>query len=289
MNLVVDRSPSQSYGEQNEGKQTMTKGSANEQKLVRRDEDVVLLERRDEILIISLNRPDQRNAVNQMLAAGLSAALDQLDGDPTLRVGIITGVGKGFCAGMDLKAFVNGESPFAGDRGWGGICKRPSEKPLIAAIEGFAVAGGLEIALACDLIVAAREAQLGIPEVKRGLVAAAGGLFRLPKRIPYNLAMQLALTGEPIRAERAYQLGLVNEICETGAALEGAVNLARRICVNLPAAVGVSKAIIVRTLDQTEAEAWETQTDLARTVLRSADALEGASAFADKRSAKWNE
>ena len=118
MNLVVDRSPSQSYGEQNEGKQTMTKGSANEQKLVRRDEDVVLLERRDEILIISLNRPDQRNAVNQMLAAGLSAALDQLDGDPTLRVGIITGVGKGFCAGMDLKAFVNGESPFAGDRGW---------------------------------------------------------------------------------------------------------------------------------------------------------------------------
>ncbi len=151
------------------------------------------------------------------MAQGIAAALDELDGDVELSVGVLTGAGKGFCAGMDLKAFVAGERPWAGDRGFAGITQRASEKPLIAAIEGFAVAGGLEVALACDLIVAARGARLGIPEVKRSLVAAGGALLRLPRVLPRTVAMELALTGDPIDAERGYDLGLVNRLCRSRA------------------------------------------------------------------------
>ena len=168
----------------------------------------LLTERRDGVLLITLNRPDARNAVNLSLAEGIAAALDELDGDESLSVGVLTGAGKGFCAGMDLKAFVSGERPWVGDRGFAGIVRRASVKPLIAAVEGFAVAGGLEIALACDLIVAARGAKLGIPEVKRSLVAAGGALLRLPRSLPHNVAMELALTGDPISAERAADFGL---------------------------------------------------------------------------------
>src|SRR5262249_36513880 len=156
----------------------------------------------------TINRPDQRNAVNAAVANGIASALDTLDGDPDLSLGVLTGAGKGFSAGMDLKAFVSGERSYVADRGFAGITQRATEKPLIAAIEGFALAGGLEIALSCDLLVAARGARLGVPEVKRSLVAAAGALLRLPRVLPRNVAMELVLTGEPIDAERGYELGL---------------------------------------------------------------------------------
>jgi len=195
-------------------------------------EPAVLTERRDGVLVITLNRPDARNAVNAALAEGVGAALDELDADDELRVGVLTGAVKGFSSGMDLKAFVAGESPYVEGRGFAGITRRSSRKPLIAAIEGFAVAGGFEVALSCDLIVASKGARLGIPEVKRSLVAAAGALFRLPRRIPYHLAMELALTGDPIDAERGHQLGLVNGLSEPGGALDAALELAGDIVKN---------------------------------------------------------
>src|SRR5947208_179211 len=201
------------------------------------DEPAVLTERRDGVLLIKLNRPDLRNAVNAALAEGVAAALDELDADDALSVGVLTGAGKGFSSGMDLKAFVAGESPYAGDRGFAGITQRAAEKPLIAAIEGFAVAGGFEVALSCDLIVAARGARLGVPEVKRGLVAAGGALLRLPQRIPYHLAMELALTGDPVDAERAHELGLVNRLTEPGGAVDAALELADAIVKNGPLAL----------------------------------------------------
>ena len=183
----------------------------------------VLTEQRDGVLLVTLNRPGQRNAVNRAVAEGIAAALERLDGSAELRVGVLTGAGKGFCAGMDLKAFVAGERPVVEGRGFAGIVQRPAAKPLIAAVEGFAVAGGFEIALACDLIVAARGARFGIPEVTRGLVAAGGALLRLPQRIPYHLAMELALTGDTITAERAAELGVVNRLTDAGGALDGAL------------------------------------------------------------------
>ena len=188
----------------------------------------LLTERRDRVLLITLNRPDARNAVNLAMAEAMAAALDELDGDDGLSVGVIAGEGKGFSSGMDLKAFATGERPWAADRGFAGIVQKPAAKPLVAAIEGFAVAGGLEIALACDLIVAAKGAKLGIPEVKRGLVAAAGALRQLPRRLPAAVAMELALTGETITAERSAELGLINRLAEPGKALEVALELAGR-------------------------------------------------------------
>jgi enoyl-CoA hydratase/carnithine racemase len=247
----------------------------------------VLTERRDGVLLITLNRPEQRNAVDAALARGIAAALDELDGAPELRVGVLTGAGKGFCAGMDLKAFVAGERPHVGDRGFAGITQRASEKPLIAAIEGFAVAGGLEVALACDLIVAARGARLGIPEVKRGLVAAAGALLRLPRRIPYHLAMELALTGEPIDAERAAAVGLVNRLVEPGEALAEALALAAALAANGPLALAASKRILVESAGWPLEEQWARQGEIAGPVLLSEDAREGAIAFAEKRAPVW--
>src|SRR5919197_5730475 len=184
------------------------------------DQSAILTERRDGVLLITINRPEARNAVNLAVAEGIAAALDELDADDALQIGVLTGAGGGFCAGMDLKAFVAGERPWVGDRGFAGIVQRASRKPLIAAIEGFAVAGGFEIALSCDLIVAARDARIGIPEAKRGLVAAAGALIRLPQRLPYGIAMELALTGDTITAERAADLGVVNRVAEVGGALD---------------------------------------------------------------------
>jgi enoyl-CoA hydratase len=250
-------------------------------------DEAVLTERRGDVLVITLNRPDARNAVNGALAEGIAAALDELDGDDALRVGVLTGAGKGFSSGMDLKAFVAGERPYVEDRGFAGITQRSSRKPLIAAIEGFAVAGGFEIALSCDLIVAARGARLGIPEVKRSLVAAAGALFRLPRRIPYHLAMELALTGDPIDAERGHQLGLVNRLAEPGEALDAALELAAAIVKNGPLALIASKEIVRNAPDWTEAEAWEKQGAIAGPVMVSQDAREGAIAFAEKRDPVW--
>jgi enoyl-CoA hydratase len=250
-------------------------------------EDAVLIERRDRVLVMTLNRPDQRNAVNAALAAGLAAALDTLDADDALSIGVITGAGKGFCAGMDLKAFVAGESPHVPGRGFAGIAERSAAKPLIAAVEGFAVAGGLEVALACDLIVAARGARLGIPEVKRGLVAAAGGLLRLPRMLPRNIAMELALTGDPMAAERAAELGLVNRLADPGEVLTTAVELAAAIAQNGPLALAASKRILTEAVDWPEGEFFTRQAEISGPVLASEDAREGATAFAEKRPAEW--
>src|SRR4051812_31966619 len=208
--------------------------------------EAVLTEAGDGVLLITLNRPDARNAVNAALAAGLAAALDRLDGEDGLQVGILTGAGRGFSAGMDLKAFVAGESPHVEGRGFAGIAQRPPRKPLIAGIEGFAVAGGLEIALACDLIVAARDARLGIPEAKRSLVAAAGALLRLPRRIPYHVAMEMALTGDHISAERAHAVGLVNRVAEPGEAVAVAHPPPPAGAANRPPPLGASQRIPVQ-------------------------------------------
>jgi enoyl-CoA hydratase len=250
-------------------------------------DEPVLTERRDGVLLITLNRPEARNAVNLALAEGVAAALDALDADDGVAVGVITGAGAGFSAGMDLKAFVTGERPWVGDRGFAGIVQRAARKPLIAAIEGFAVAGGLEVALACDLIVAARGAKLGIPEVKRSLVASGGALLRLPRRVPYGIAMELALTGDTITAERAYELGLVNRLTERGAAVDGALELAAAVARNGPLALDATKAILQQQFDWSEQDFWQRQGELSGPVYASEDAREGATAFAEKRDPVW--
>ena len=239
------------------------------------------------VLTITLNRPHARNAVDQALAEGVAEALDRLDASDALRIAIVTGAGGSFCSGMDLKAFVSGERPWVADRGFAGIAQRASAKPLIAAVEGFALAGGFEVALSCDLIVAARDARFGIPEVKRGLVAAAGGLIRLPKRIPYHLAMELALTGDPVGAERAAEMGIVNRVTEPGRALDTARELAATIVRNAPLALAASKAIVQRAGEWTEEEAWQRSGELGGPVFGSEDAQEGAKAFAEKREPVW--
>ena len=250
-------------------------------------EEAVLTEAGDGVLLITLNRPDARNAVNAALAAGVAAALDRLDAEDDLRVGILTGAGKGFCAGMDLKAFVAGESPYVEGRGFAGIAQRAARKPLIAAIEGFAVAGGLEVALACDLIVAARDARLGIPEAKRSLVAAGGALLRLPRRIPYHVAMEMALTGDPVSAERGYEIGLVNRVAEPGGAVAAARELAGAIAANGPLALEASKRILLEAPGWPEDELWQRQGEISGPVFGSEDAREGATAFAEKRDPVW--
>jgi enoyl-CoA hydratase len=250
-------------------------------------DQAVVSEGRDGILIITINRPNARNSVNSDVADGIANALDHLDADEDFRVGIITGAGGFFSAGMDLKAFVAGQLSHVDGRGFAGITQRAAKKPLIAAVEGFALAGGFEIALSCDLIVAARDARFGIPEVKRALVAAAGALLRLPKRLPYHVAMELALTGEPMSAERAYALGIVNRLTAPGSALSDALELAREVAKNGPLAVIASKEILQKAMDWTEAEGWEKQGAISDPILGSEDAREGASAFTQRRDPIW--
>jgi enoyl-CoA hydratase/carnithine racemase len=247
----------------------------------------VIAERRGSVLVITLNRPEVRNAVNAALAAGVAGALEELDQDEGLLVGVLAGAGGFFCAGMDLGAFVKGESPWFGDRGFAGIAQRASRKPLIAAIEGFAVAGGMEIALACDLIVAAKGAKLGIPEAKRSLVAAGGALLRLPRRMPYHVVMELALTGDPLPAERFHEFGLVNRLAEPGCAVEVALELAERLTRNGPLALAASKRILQEQFDWSGAEMWEKQGAISGAVFASEDAKEGANAFKEKRDPVW--
>lgn len=247
----------------------------------------VLKERRGNVLLITLNRPEVRNAVNAALAEGVAHALDELDEDDSLSVGIITGAGGFFCAGMDLGAFVKGESPWFGDRGFAGIAQRASRKPLIAAIERFAVAGGMEIALACDLIVAAKGANMGIPEAKRSIVASGGALLRLPKRMPYHVVMEMALTGDPLPAERFHELGVVNRLSEVGSAVDVALELAAELAKNGPLALAASKRILQEQFDWSSAEMWERQGEIAGPVMISEDAREGASAFKEKRDPVW--
>jgi enoyl-CoA hydratase len=247
----------------------------------------VLTERRGNVLLITLNRPEVRNAVNAALAEGVAGALEELDGDQSLSVGVLTGAGGFFCAGMDLGAFVKGESPWFGDRGFAGIAQRSADKPLIAAIEGFALAGGLEIALACDLIVAAEGAKMGIPEAKRSLVAAGGALLRLPRRMPYHVAMELALTGDFFPAERFHELGLVNRLAEPGSAVEVALELAGALSKNGPLALVAAKRILQEQFDWSSSEMWAKQAEIAGPVMASEDAKEGSSAFKEKREPVW--
>lgn len=247
----------------------------------------VLTEVHGNVLVITINRPEARNAINEAVAQQMAAAVDQLDADAELRVGIVTGAGGTFCSGMDLKGFLRGENPNVPGRGFGGITQAPPKTPLIAAVEGWALAGGCEIVAACDMVVASTEAKFGIPEVKRGLVAGAGGLLRLPTRIPYNIAMELALTGDPLTAEQAHQHGLVNRLTEPGQALAGALELAATISANGPLAVAATKEIVRNSLDWTEAEGWANQPAILGPVFGSDDAREGATAFAEKRPPNW--
>jgi enoyl-CoA hydratase len=247
----------------------------------------VLVEHADRIAIITINRPQARNAINHAVSAGMAEALAELDERDDLTVGIITGAGGTFSSGMDLKAFLAGEDVSVAGKGLAGITHAPPRKPLIAAVEGWALAGGCEVALACDLIVAANDAKFGIPEVKRGLVAGAGGLIRLPRRIPAGIAMELALTGDPLPAADAHRLGLVNALTEPGEALDGARQLAARIAVNGPLAVAATKQIITQQQDWDSGDVWARQESLMRPVFLSEDAREGALAFAEKRAPAW--
>ncbi|MBN3268070.1 crotonase/enoyl-CoA hydratase family protein [Bordetella bronchiseptica] len=247
----------------------------------------VLVDRADGILTITINRPQARNAINPAVARGIAAAVDELDASDELRIGILTGAGGSFCAGMDLKGFLRGELPSIEGRGFGGLTARPPRKPLIAAVEGYALAGGFELVLACDLVVAADNAQFGVPEVKRGLAATAGGLVRLPRQLPYRIALELALTGDMFPARRAHGYGLINQLTEPGQALDAARELARRIVANGPLAVAASKRVVVESQDWPADEVWERQAALTDHVFASADAREGSAAFAEKRQPVW--
>jgi len=249
-------------------------------------EPEVLIERNDRILIVTINRPGSKNAVNAAVSQGLADAMDRLDGDPGLSVAILTGAGGSFCAGMDLKAFTRGEDVAIEGRGMG-FTERPPVKPLIAAVEGYALAGGTELALATDLIVASKDSVFGIPEVKRGLVAGGGGLLRLPQRIPYQIAMELALTGENLSAVRAYELGLVNVLADPGTALGAAMTLAEKITANGPLAVAATKRVIVESRGWAPGTVFVEQAKIIGPVFKSHDAKEGAIAFAEKRPPQW--
>jgi enoyl-CoA hydratase len=246
----------------------------------------VLTEVRDGILIVTLNRPEAKNAANKALSEQVAAAMDQLDNTPELRVGIITGSGGTFCSGMDLKGFLAGEVPFVAGRGFAGLTEAPPKKPLIAAVDGYALAGGFEIMLACDLAVANRSAKFGIPEVKRGLACAAGGLLRLPRQIPPRLAMEFILTGDFMTAERAYEVGLLNRVTD-GPALEAALELAAAITANAPLAVARSKQVVIESREWSEAEMWKKQSEVLGNLFTTNDAREGAAAFAQKRAPNW--
>ncbi|TFV58559.1 crotonase/enoyl-CoA hydratase family protein [Geodermatophilus sp. DF01-2] len=249
--------------------------------------DEVLVERRESVLVVTINRPAAKNALNRTVAEAVAAAVDELDADDELRVGVLTGAGGTFSAGMDLKAFLRGESPSIEGRGLCGITQAPPRKPLVAAVEGWALAGGFELVLACDLVVAAGTARFGVPEVKRSLVAAGGGALLLPRRVPANVAMEMLLTGDPLDARRAADVGLVNRLTPEGGALDGALSLAATVAANGPLALAATKAVVRGSADWTTTEGWARQAELVGPVFASEDAREGAAAFAEKRSPVW--
>lgn len=249
--------------------------------------DAVLTEIADGVMTITINRPKAKNAINLEVAKGIAAAMDELDSNDSIQVAILTGAEGTFCSGMDLKAFVSGEMPFIEGKGFAGLVEALPKKPLIAAVEGFALAGGFELMLSCDLVVSANSAKFGIPEAKRGLVAAAGGLMRLPRQIAPRIAMELALTGEFIDASRAYELGLINRVVEPGTALEGAKALAKTIAANGPLAVIKSKEVILESQDWSLDEMFGKQQKQVDVIFSSEDAIEGATAFAEKRAPNW--
>ncbi|MFI7705681.1 crotonase/enoyl-CoA hydratase family protein [Nonomuraea sp. NPDC049480] len=249
--------------------------------------DEVLVEESGNVAIITINRPKARNAVNGAVARGIAGALDDLDARPDISAYVLTGAGGTFSAGMDLKGFLAGDFPVIAGRGFGGLTESPPKKPLVAAVEGYALAGGFELALSCDVIVASSESTFGLPEPRRGLVAGAGGIMRLPRRIPYHVAMEIALTGDHYPASRLYELGLVNRITEPGKALEGAVELAGKIAANAPLALAATKKVIIESQDWPLEEMFEKQGAIINPVFGSKDAMEGAAAFAEKRAPQW--
>ena len=246
----------------------------------------LLTEVKDGVMVITINRPEAKNAMNKAAAEGIAAALDRLDAEDDLRVAVLTGAGGTFCSGMDLKGFLRGESPVVEGRGFGGLTQKSPAKPIIAAVEGYALAGGLELMIACDLVVANTDSKFGIPEAKRGLVAAGGGLLRLPDQIPHKVAMELALTGDFIDAGRAYDLGLINRVTD-GSAMDAAMDLAKSISANGPLAVKVSKQIIEESRGWSLDTRWDEQAKLMPQIFMSEDAREGAAAFAEKRAPNW--
>jgi enoyl-CoA hydratase len=254
---------------------------------VGQDPPTVRLEREGAVLVVTLDRPHAKNAIDRATSEAVARAMDELDADPQLSVGILTGAGGNFSTGMDLKAFLRGERVELPGRGLAGIVETPPRKPVIAAIEGYALAGGCEIALACDLIVAAEDARFGIPEVKRGLIAGSGGLIRLPQRIPRQIALEYALTGALMPAAEARQWGLVNRLTAPGGALEAARELAAAIAANGPLAVRMTKRIVAESAGWAADELWSRQRALLEDIIGSADAREGALAFAEKRPPRW--
>jgi enoyl-CoA hydratase len=250
--------------------------------------DEVTVEVDGGIAVITINRPQARNAVNEAVATSIAAAIDELDPRRDVVAMVLTGAGGTFSAGMDLKGFLSGENAMAGGRGFGGIATRPPSTPIIAAVEGYALAGGFELALACDLIVASEEATFGLPEVTRGLVAGAGGLLRLPRRVPYHLAMEVALTGGHFPASRLHQAGLINRLVPAGEALTQARSLASLLAKNAPLALAATKRIVVESADWPSDEAFDRQNAIVRPIFTSADAIEGAAAFAEKRPPVWH-
>jgi enoyl-CoA hydratase/carnithine racemase len=252
--------------------------------------DEVLRERRGHVEILTINRPEARNAINGGVSKAMSAIMDELADDADCWVVVITGSGdKAFSAGMDLKAFSSGEGGdiIGASGGFAGLTMRDFAKPIIAAVNGSALAGGFEIMLSCDLVVAAEHATFGIPEAKRGLIAGAGGLIRMPKRLPMAVALELAMTGDPIDAERAQSLGLVNKVVPAASLLDEAVALAERIAANAPLAVRYSKSVMKRAAEVSESEGWKINQEAVGIVFSSADAMEGPVAFAEKRPPNW--
>lgn len=247
----------------------------------------LLQEIRGNVMLLTINRFEARNAMDLETATAIAAALDELDARDDLSVAVLTGAGGTFCSGMDLKGFLAGKRPSVPGRGFGGVTERPPRKVLIAAVEGYALAGGFELVLACDLVVAARSAKFGLPEVKRGLAAAAGGLMRLPRRVPYHVAMEYALSGDMLPAERAYELGLINRLTDAGGAVNAALQLAAAVGANGPLAVAASKQVIAQSADWKCDEMFARQKPLIDPVFTSADAREGATAFAEKRKPVW--
>jgi enoyl-CoA hydratase len=251
------------------------------------DSELILFERVDHVAVITINRPHRRNAFDLATAQAMESAVDEFEADPQLRVAIVTGAGGTFSAGQDMKAAARGEIARTERRGGCGIMLEPPNKPVIAAVEGHALGGGLELCLACDLIVAARGAAMGLPEASRAVPAMGGGLFRLPRRIPYHRAMEVALTGKPLTAEQFYELGLVNRLAEPGQSLSVAMELAREIADNGPVAVAASAAVVRRSQDWEDRQSWDLQIPLIEPVLESEDFKEGLAAFAEKRPPVW--
>lgn len=250
---------------------------------------MVKFEKQGNVGIITLDRPEAKNAVNADVANGVEAAIDELEADEALWVGIIASSGDVFCAGADLKAVNSGQAGGLQTQrgGFAGFVQRERTKPVIAAVDGPALAGGCEIVLAADLVVASKRSRFGIPEVKRSLIAAAGGLFRLPRAIPRNIAMEATLTGDPISAERAYHFGLVNELVDDGEALKAALVLAERICANAPLAVRASREVVLKAYSESDEELWKLSGGGFAKLISTEDFMEGPRAFIEKRPPVW--